>query len=259
MKRIKSIISVVCSIAILFSISTNSLATYVDGQKITLDPNSSVSYEELPSYVQPYVHNNDLVTVTDGNHYHIFLAAPDSPSVSLYSRQYEPDGGTLTFSDPIISSDIYYIEYQLNVTYIPYAVLSNYLINYYDTSLIGSIKSAIKSMGVSVGVEWAANLIFERTGLQIPATAIVFIIEVGNAQIANANFNELKNAFNYYVGMDTTAGLFVDTHYMHNRSIQNGSLITTYSKWDGKYIDTSHDGKVGTFKPGVYYAGGTWF
>ena len=177
----------------------------------------------------------------------------------VYALQYAPKGGTLLFKDSVISSDTVYTEYIGNVSYIPVAELSAYLIDYVDTTFIGQLKSMALSEGLAAAAAYGAKKFTEKTGLSIKVAVVTAIIELEQWYIQYAEYNVLKNAYQTYCEGIETGGLITTTKYIHNKVTGTGNITTTYARWGGTYIQTVHSGKTGTFYAGQYYAGGEWF
>ena len=258
--KMRKLLSVLLSFCALFTITTNSFAFELNTTNVTLAPESNITYKQLPSHIRSMVNNGDLVLVDENEHYYIIpatLNTTTAPSVndSQNSRAlvYSPDGGTYTFTNPILSSDASTITYLLNVSYIPVVAVIRYLINTNDTSLLG----VIRDIFLSIGATEAAKYLEDRLGIVVSATIISAVISVAQWYINYTTYNAIKAAYNTYCPEYVTGGLLTETRYIHNKLIGSGNIVTTFSSWNSGYVNNVHYGLTGTLSAGVYYAGGT--
>lgn len=259
MKMRKSL-SLALSICALFTITTNSLAVGMDAVDIVLAPESNVTYEEIPSHVRNMVNNGDLVFVDEDEHYYIIPAtlgtantASTNTVQSPRSLVYLPNGGTYTFTNPILSSDAGSITYLLNVSFIPITPLVKYLIYTPDTSLFGELRALFYSEGAVAAVTAVAGWY----GITVSTAIIGSAIAISSWYINYAEYNAVKAAHERYCPGVTVGGLFTETRYIHNKMTGIGNIVTTFASWGNNYATDVHYGLTGTLNAGVYCAGGT--
>lgn len=142
---------------------------------------------------------------------------------ATYNR---PDGGTYTFSNPVIESSGYTKTDLLSVSYIPVAVVAGYLINSQDTSLMGEVKSLVLSGAVDAAIAFIAS----RLEIAVVAGAITAMVQLSAWNIKYANYNAIKQAYNSYCSGYSTGGLIVTTKCTYNGANGTGNIVTTFAR-----------------------------
>lgn len=246
-----------CIIALMSMLSLNAIAANVESGEIELDPSSNITYEELPSDVQEMVAQGDYVYYDEDNdHYYLVPVNPlnDSSGGSTISRgtYSRPKGGTYTFSNPVIESSGYTKTYLLSVSYIPVAVVAGYLINAHDTSLMAQVKSLVMSGAVNAAV----TLVTSSLGIGVAAGVLSAMVGLAAWNINYAVYNSVKEAYNRYCSNSTTGGLIVTTRCTYNAANGTSNIVTTFARWSTTIVNDTHYGMTGTWRDGIYYAGG---
>lgn len=251
----KHFIAIVCAISMLV---VNAAAVEAGGE-ITLDPESNITYDELPDDVKEMVGNGDYVYYDEENdHYYLVPMNPLNTSSggkitgarATYSK---PNGGTYTFSNPVIESRGFQKTYLLSVSYIPAEVVIRYLIEQGDKGLSAQVSSLIASGMLSTAV----NKVCSVLGISgVAATVLAGAMQLNYYVINRANYHALKNAWDTYCASSTSGGLIATTKCTYNAGNGTSNVVTIFARWGSSTVNNTHYGMTGTWKDQVYYAGG---
>lgn len=114
----------------------------------------------------------------------------------------------------------------------------------------------VKSLVLSGAVDAAVTLIASSLGIGVAAGVVTAMIELTSWNINYAVFNSVKAAYNKYCSGYSTGGLMATTKCTYNGANGTGNIVTTFIRWSTTYVNDTHYGKTGTWRDGIYYAGG---
>lgn len=271
--KMTRILALATTLAMLMVLMANSAFAYDEMKKVesevTLANDSNVSFDDLPEEIQAMVHEGDCViydesevTVTaDGDeiqgHYYIFPAdasyeAAEARSTNVGARSItsQPNGGTYTFPNPVISSSGTTKTYLLSVSYIPVKTVAAYLMD--NRGILEKVRDFIVNGLTDKAIaEFTAAI-----GAPALGATLVAAVQLNRWSIHYATYAPMKKAYTDHCSNKSTGGIIATTKCTYSSGNGTYNMVTVCTNWSGTNVNNTHYGMTANnWRAGVYYAG----